>query len=44
MNIDSHFAGLKRAVRDLSSRHPAVRRLRVMVWRVFEGRRAERHP
>lgn len=34
---------LKRSVRELSSRYPAVRKLRVMVWRVFERRRAERH-
>ncbi len=35
---------LKRAVRELSSRSAAVRRLRVLVWRTLERRRAERHP
>lgn len=32
--------GLKRAVRELSSRYPAVRRLRVAVWRLLERGRA----
>jgi hypothetical protein len=31
---------LKRAVRELSSRSPAVRRLRVLAWRVIEQARA----
>jgi len=34
---------LKRTVRELSSRFPAVRRLRIMTWRALERRRAPRH-
>ncbi|MCW2907743.1 MAG: hypothetical protein JWL68_2532 [Actinomycetia bacterium] len=34
---------LKRAVRDLSSRYPAVRRLRILTWRAMERTRARRH-
>jgi hypothetical protein len=33
---------LKRTVRELSSRSPAVRRLRIVAWRVLERRRAPR--
>jgi hypothetical protein len=33
---------LKRAVRDLSSRFPVVRSLRILVWRIMESRRAGR--
>jgi hypothetical protein len=33
---------LKRAVRDLSSRFPAVRSLRILVWRIMQRRRAGR--
>lgn len=39
------FAGprwVKRAVRDLSSRHPAIKRLRVVAWRISERARARR--
>jgi hypothetical protein len=32
--------GVKRAVRELSSRYPAVRRLRIAAWRLLERRRA----
>ena len=35
---------LKRTVRDLSSRFPAVRRLRIAAWRSLERRRARDHP
>jgi hypothetical protein len=35
---------MKRAVRELSSRSAAVRRLRVLVWRALERRRAEGRP
>jgi hypothetical protein len=35
---------LKRAVRELSSRSAAVRRVRVLVWRALERRRAEGRP
>jgi hypothetical protein len=35
---------LKRAVRELSSRFPAVRRLRIAAWRSLERRRAHDHP
>jgi hypothetical protein len=34
---------LKRTVRELSSRYPAVRRLRILAWRTMERRRAPRH-
>ena len=34
---------LKRSVRELSSRFPAVRRLRILAWQVLERRRAPRH-
>jgi len=34
---------LKRTVRDLSSRFPAVRRLRILAWRTMERRRAPQH-
>jgi hypothetical protein len=34
---------LKRTVRDLSSRFPVVRRLRIVAWRWLEGRRAGRN-
>jgi hypothetical protein len=34
---------LKRTVRELSSRFPAVRRLRIVAWRRLERRRAGRH-
>ncbi len=34
---------LKRTVRDLSSRFPVVRRLRIVAWRRLERRRAGRH-
>jgi len=34
---------LKRAVRDLSSRYPAVRRLRILTWQAMERTRARRH-
>ena len=33
---------LKRTVRELSSRHPAVRRLRILAWRALERSRARR--
>jgi hypothetical protein len=35
---------LKRTVRELSSRFPAVRRLRIVAWRSLERRRARGHP
>jgi hypothetical protein len=35
---------LKRTVRELSSRFPAVRRLRILAWRMLERRRAPRRP
>ena len=35
---------LKRTVRELSSRFPAVRRLRIAAWRSLERRRARDHP
>ncbi len=34
---------LKRAVRDMSSRYPAVRRLRILTWQAMERTRARRH-
>jgi hypothetical protein len=34
---------LKRTVRDLSSRYPAVRRLRILTWQAMERIRARRH-
>ena len=34
---------LKRTVRDLSSRYPAVRRLRILTWQAMERTRARRH-
>jgi hypothetical protein len=34
---------LKRTVRELSSRFPAVRRLRIVAWRRLERRRADKH-
>jgi hypothetical protein len=34
---------LKRTVRELSSRFPMVRRLRIVVWRTLERRRAGKH-
>jgi hypothetical protein len=34
---------LKRTVRELSSRYPAVRRLRVLAWRALERARARGH-
>ncbi len=34
---------LKRTVRDLSSRYPSVRRLRILTWQVMERARARRH-
>ena len=34
---------LKRTVRELSSRFPAVRRLRILAWRAMERSRARRH-
>jgi hypothetical protein len=33
---------LKRAVRDLSSRFPAIRRLRILAWQIMQRRRAGR--
>ena len=33
---------LKRTVRDLSSRYPAVRRLRILAWQAMERTRARR--
>jgi hypothetical protein len=33
---------LKRTVRELSSRYPAVRRLRILIWRALEGSRARK--
>lgn len=35
---------LKRSVRDLSSRFPAARRLRILAWRALERSRARRRP
>lgn len=35
---------LKRAVRELSSRYPAVRRMRILAWRALERSRARRRP
>jgi hypothetical protein len=35
---------LKRTVRELSSRFPAVRRLRILLWRALEHGRARRRP
>jgi hypothetical protein len=35
---------LKRTVRELSSRFPAVRRLRIVAWRSLERRRGRGHP
>ena len=35
---------LKRTVRELSSRHSSVRRLRILVWRALERSRARKHP
>jgi hypothetical protein len=35
--------GFKRAVRELSSRHPAVRQLRLRVWQATERRRVRRN-
>jgi hypothetical protein len=34
---------LKRTVRELSSRYPAVRRLRILTWQAMERTRARRH-
>ena len=34
---------LKRAVRDLSGRSPAVRKLRILTWQALERTRARRH-
>jgi hypothetical protein len=34
---------LKRTVRDLSSRYPAVRKLRILIWQAMERTRARRH-
>ena len=34
---------LKRTVRDLSGRYPAVRRLRILTWQAMERTRARRH-
>ena len=34
---------LKRTVRDLSSRYPAVRKLRILTWQAMERTRARRH-
>jgi hypothetical protein len=34
---------LKRAVREFSSRYPAVRRLRVLAWRTLERTRTRGH-
>ena len=34
---------LKRTVRDLSSRYPSVRRLRILTWQAMERARARRH-
>jgi hypothetical protein len=34
---------LKRAVRDLSGRYPAVRKLRILAWQAMERTRARRH-
>jgi hypothetical protein len=44
--IEAAAAGsprLKRAVREFSSRYPAVRRLRVMAWRALEHARVRQH-
>jgi hypothetical protein len=35
---------LKRTVRELSSRYPAVRRARIVLWQALEHRRARRRP
>ena len=35
---------IKRAVRELSSRHSSVRRLRILAWRVLERSRARKNP
>ena len=35
---------LKRTVRELSSRHASVRKLRILAWRAFERSRARRKP
>ena len=35
---------LKRAVRELSGRYPAVRRLRILTWQAMERTRTRRHP
>ncbi len=35
---------LKRTVRELSSRHPSVRRLRVLAWQALERSRTRSHP
>ena len=35
---------LKRTVRELSSRHSSVRRLRILAWRVLERSRARKNP
>jgi hypothetical protein len=35
---------LKRTVRELSSRYPAVRRMRIVAWRALERSRARRRP
>jgi hypothetical protein len=35
---------LKRTVRELSSRHSSVRRLRILAWRALERSRARKHP
>jgi hypothetical protein len=45
--VESAVAGsprLKRTVRELSSRHPAVRRLRVLAWQALERSRTRSHP
>ena len=34
---------LKRTVRDLSGRYPAVRKLRILTWQAMERTRARRH-
>jgi hypothetical protein len=35
---------IKRTVRELSSRHSSVRRLRILAWRALEQSRTRRHP
>ena len=35
---------LKRTVRELSSRHPSVRRLRILAWQALERSRTRSHP